>query len=332
MKRWGNLIGEVADFGNLIRATRKAQRGSRKSPEAAGFVFNMEKECLRLREELLSGTWEPAAYRYFSIQEPKYRIISAASFADRVVHHALVNVLEPIYEKVFIYDSYATRKEKGVHKARERAQMFLRKAEWFLKADVQKYFDSIDHDILLSILCRKIKDEKLLAILEKIIRHGGTNGKGLPIGNLTSQFLANVYLDPFDHFVKETLCVQGYIRYMDDWVIFSEEKAELKTWKKATEGYLHTHLQLTLNPSSTFLNQKLNGLSYLGARIYPGLMRIHRENFRRVKGRLRRIYAEYNQGYIPEERFIASLNSYEAYLEGFDTAGLRKNLWDFLEK
>ena len=192
---------------------------------------------LELQQELINGRYKPSAYRYFKIFDPKERIISVASFKDRVVHHALINILEPIYERCFIYDSYATRKEKGTHLAINRAQTFLKEDPWFLKTDIDKYFDSINQGILMALLNRKIKDHRLLEVAQAIIENGGVNGVGLPIGNLTSQFFANVYLNPFDHFVKQQLGVK-YVRYMDDFVLFSKNKEELKSHKKAIKDYL----------------------------------------------------------------------------------------------
>lgn len=205
MKRYGNLFSEFASFANLYQAYKKARKGAVGKPETRAFTFHLEPQLLELQTELLTGNYQPSPYRYFCIYDPKERQISVAAFRDRVVHHALINVLEPIYERCFIHDSYATRKGKGTHLAIERARRFLRKTGWFWKCDIDKYFDSMDQHTLIAILRRKIKDERLLSVVHRIVGNGGVAGIGLPIGNLTSQFFANVYLNPFDHFVKNEL-------------------------------------------------------------------------------------------------------------------------------
>lgn len=326
MKRYGNLMSQLLDFGKLLHAYQKARKANPRSEEGAKFSFHLETELLQLRAELASGSWEPLPYRYFPITDPKYRIISAAAFRDRVVHHALISVIEPIYERSFIFDSYATRKDKGTHAARKRAQHFVRKYRWFLKTDIEQYFDSIDHEILLNILSRKIKDRHFLSLLEKIIRHGGKSGKGLPIGNLTSQFLANVYLDPLDHFIKDQLGVRGYIRYMDDFVFWDSDKAKLKDLKGKAAHFLAHQLQLSLKPSATFLNQRVNGLGFLGGRIFVDTIRIRKENLTRCLHRMRKTSFEYREGAIDEAQFLASQNGSWAYLQGFDSLGKRQEL------
>ncbi|MDX2285868.1 MAG: reverse transcriptase/maturase family protein [Bacteroidia bacterium] len=319
----------MASFANLYYAWRKAMRGSGGSEEALKFTFFLEENLLRLSEELLSGQWRPDPYRYFPIWRPKHRIISAASFRDRVVHHAIIRVLEPIYERVFIHHSYATRKGKGVHKARAQAQAYVRAYAWFLKSDVEKYFERIDHDCLLRILARKIKDQAAVGLLEEIIRHGGHAGKGLPIGNLTSQFLANVYLDPLDHYIQDSAAAPGYIRYMDDFVLFSDDRYILKAWLGDIRIYLQDELRISLKESATYLNQRANGLSFLAGRIYPSLMRVHRANLRRAMAGVRHRERRYLQGKLDEAGLSASMNSYAAYLESFDTAGLRRKLFAY---
>lgn len=326
MKRYGNLMSQLLDFGRLLQAYKKARKTNPHSEESAKFSFHLESELLQLRSELASGSWEPQPYRYFPITDPKYRIISAATFRDRVVHHAMIQVLEPIYERCFISDSYATRKNKGTHAARVRAQYFVRKYRWFLKTDIEQYFASIDHEVLLGILKRKIRDRHFLLLLEKIIRHGGKAGKGLPIGNLTSQFLANVYLDPLDHFIKDQLGVKGYIRYMDDFVCWEVEKTKLKLLKPEVEGFLANQLQLSLKPSATFLNQRANGLSFLGGRIFVDTIRIRKENLNRCLRRMRKKHFEYREEVMEEAQYIASLNGSWAYLRGFDSLGKRQKL------
>ena len=234
MKRYGNLWDEVVSHENLLRAYRNARRGKRGHRRVERFEFRRESELARLREELLAGTYLPGGYRTFMLYDTKARMISAAPFRDRIVHHALCNVLEPIFERSFIHDSYASRKGKGTHAALRRYQQFARQNAYVLKCDVRKFFPSIDHQILKDRIARKIKDEDVLALAGSIIDNSNEQvsvpghfpgddlftqldrRRGLPIGNQTSQFFGNVYLDALDHFIKEDLGCPGYIRYVDD--------------------------------------------------------------------------------------------------------------------
>lgn len=331
MKRVGKLFDKVCDFDNLLRAYKRAFRASGRTPAACEFCFRLEKEILQLQRELLSGEYQPAPYRYFRISDPKARIISVADFRDRVVHHALVGVLEPVFERRFIYDSYATRKNKGTHKAILRAQSFIRKNFFFLKTDIAKYFDSIDHNILLALISRKIKDKDILALTETILRNsdesrGMRRATGLPIGNLTSQFFANVYLDPLDHFIKDERGVKYYIRYMDDMALFSEDKGFLKEILAMMRDFLKEKLKLELKQSATFINTRIHGIPFLGFRIFPKLKRIKSENLRRFRQRLRQRQWEMESGRIAESAYGMSLQSLVAHLKFGDTMQLRKEM------
>lgn len=324
MKRYGHLFENFTSFSNLLSAFKKARKGAVGKQETQQFSFYLERELFSLQEELITGQYMPAPYRYFQIYDPKQRTISVAAFRDRVVHHALINVLEPIYERCFIYDSYATRKGKGTHTAINRAQFFLRQSPWFFKTDIDKYFDSIRHDKLLALITRKIKDPQLLAVAEAIIRNGGASGVGLPIGNLTSQFFANVYLNPFDHFVKQELSVRHYLRYMDDFVLFADNRRQLKLWRGEINNYLHKQLHLSLKPKASFINQAPNGLTFLGRRVFPRVVRLARPNGQRMLRRMGAKERAFRKGEINEDTFIQSMNSYWSQLERF--AGLRQDL------
>lgn len=250
---------------------------------------------------------------------------------DRVVHHALVSVLEPIYEKIFITDSYATRKNKGSHRAIRQAQVYLKKHRYFLKIDIQKYFESIKHSILSEILTRKIKDKDILALVQVIIANNdlsqNTNtGVGLPIGNLTSQFFANVYLDIFDHFVKEELRV-AYIRYMDDMVFFSDDKSRLKEILVKAEEYLDTKLQLKLKEKAVIINTATHGLSFLGFRIFPNLIRVKNENIKRMKKNIKIKQYAHQQHKITEQELAHSINGVIEFVKTADSLRLRQKIF-----
>lgn len=322
----GGLFEHFSSFSNLLAAYQKARRGTRKNQATSEFFLNLEYELFEMQESLRLMTYYPEDYRYFQIYDPKERTISVAPFRDRVVHHALVNVLEPIYERCFIYDSYATRKGKGTHKALRQAQRYLKRTGWFFKTDISKYFDSIQHDVLLELLSLKIKDKQVLEITERIIRNGGAGGVGLPIGNLTSQFFANVYLNKFDHFVKQELRFKEYIRYMDDFVLFSSDKDWLKQARLEIEAYLKEQLGLSLKPSGTYINSATNGLTFLGRRVFPATLRIAPENLKRMLKRMKACEADHLSGEMDEATFLQIMNSYWSIIQHGDTLGLRKKL------
>jgi retron-type reverse transcriptase len=314
MQRVGNVWEGFLSFENLYRAWKRAFT-STKSPESYAFSFHLEKELFTLQEELASQTYIPGDYRYFTISDPKKRTISVARFRDRVVHHALVQVLEPIYEKRFIYHSYATRKGKGTHKAIEQARQYLKNNKWYLKMDISKYFDSIDHSVLKRILQRQIKDTNILDLCARIIAKGGDGQCGLPIGNLTSQFWANVYLDKFDHFIKDRLRVKAYLRYMNDFCLFSSDKQFLKDSLSVITQFLKTELRLEPKPRATLINTSLHGLPFLGARIWPSLIRIGQNNFKRSFNRLKQRETEYRTGKVPYKNYVCSMESLLSYLK-----------------
>jgi len=329
MKRYGYLFEQACEFTSLYRAFKKAFRGSGKTKAACRFCFHLEAELLRLREELEDETYRPAPYRYFKVFDPKERTISVAAFRDRVVHHAIVAALEPLFEPMFIYDSYATRKDKGTHKAVQRAQDFLVKNFFYLKLDIEKYFDNIDHKILLRLVASKVKDKKLLRLIGRIVENsdvsrGLEDGKGLPIGNLTSQFFANVYLNALDHFIKDTLRVKHYIRYMDDIVVFSDSRASLKGMRELIAKFLSDKLGLRLKDKATLLNTSLHGLPFLGYRVFPGIIRIRRENLARIRKRLEDKLQQFRKGIISEDKMVMSVRSWFAFMGFANSQGLRQ--------
>lgn len=235
MKRADNLFEQITDYNNLRLAYLKALKGKRFTPAAIIFDLNADKNLYRIKNQLENGTYVFGNYWQFKIYDPKERTITAATFENRIVHHAIMNVLEPIFERQFIFHTYACRKGKGSHKAIKYAQNCCRKSEYYLKLDVRKYFDNINHSVLKQKLCHIIKDDKCLKVLFDIIDSYSINAlsvldelRGLPIGNLTSQFFANFYLSSLDHFVLENLKTVGYVRYMDDIIVFANYIQDLK--------------------------------------------------------------------------------------------------------
>ncbi len=328
MKRVNNIFDKLISFGNLYFAFKKAMKGSSKKYSSSYFHFNYEKEIIKLRDELKNGTYKPERYRYFMIYEPKEREISVAGFRDRVVHHALINVLEPVFDKRFIFHSYATRKNKGTQKAIKQAQNYLKNKYFYLKSDIKKYFQNIDHSILIYLIERKIKDKKIMDLIGIILQNNDISkernlNKGLPIGNLTSQFFANIYLDKLDHFVKEDLKIRYYIRYMDDFVFFENDKEKLKEILFIINNYLRKNLKLGLKEKATFINTRLNGLPFLGMRIFPNNIRIKKENVNRIVKKINLRRYQFLNSKISEKKYIQSLNSIYSFLRFADTYNLR---------
>jgi retron-type reverse transcriptase len=310
----GNPSGlELHSFDNLLSAYRKAAKGKRGHPDVAEFEYRLEDNLLQLGCELGDQTYQPGAYHSFYIHDPKKRLISAAPFRDRVVHHALCNLMEPEFEKSFIFDSYANRIGKGTHKALDRAQGFARRFKYVLTCDVRQYFPSIDHEILLNVIARaagfdclrlnqrrpkqsppetgrllRFARNDMVWLVEKILHSGQGvlheeydmvyfagddlfsihRPRGLPIGNLTSQFWANCYLNPFDHFVKRNLRCKGYLRYVDDFLLFSNDKAELNDWRAQIIAELRK-FRLTLHETKCQPRPVPEGIPFLGFILFP---------------------------------------------------------------
>jgi RNA-directed DNA polymerase len=250
MKRERNLIEKIAEPENIRLAYWKARKSKEGRKEVADFTKNLDFEIRTLHESFLDGNIQVGTYHYFTIYDPKERVICASSFRERVIQHAIMNICHANFEKFQIYDSYASRKGKGTYAALARAKYFQKKYKWFLKLDVRKYFDSIDHDLLKQLLMRRFKDKYLLKIFCDIINSYETSaGKGLPIGNLTSQYFANHYLAVADHFIKEKLNASAYVRYMDDMVIWADDKGTLLKIGYQYKRFIEHELRLTLKPN-----------------------------------------------------------------------------------
>jgi len=342
MKRYKNLFESVCSLENLHLAYLKARRGKQTRWAVEDFTFHLEGELLQLRDELLNGTYTPGPYRQFTVYESKKRLISAAPFRDRVIHHAICNIIEPIFEATFIYDSYACRVGKGQHAALQRLRKFLQQNRYALRGDIARYFPSIDHEILFHLLARKIGDKRLLNLLATIIAHSPPEvgepvwfpgdelfaplrPHGLPIGNQTSQFFANVYLNPFDHFVKENLREKYYLRYVDDFAILSNDKAHLHEVKAIAKTFL-TDFRLRLHENKTQVFPATNGIDWLGYRVFPNHVRIRKSNVHRFKRRLRRMQEAYRKGEMSVKEIGIRIQSWLAHAGHADSYHLRRNL------
>jgi RNA-directed DNA polymerase len=336
------MYRQLCAWDNLLLAYRRASKGKRGQPTVASFEHRLEDNLTTLQAELRTRTYRPGPYASFYIHEPKRRLISAAPFRDRVVHHALCNLIEPIFERTFIADSYANRIGRGTHRALDRAQDLARRSPYVLQGDVRQFFPSIDHVILHTILSRKIADHDVLWLIDRILEGGSgvlseeydmvyfpgddlfavDRPRGLPIGNLTSQFWANVYLNPFDHFVKRTLRCQGYVRYVDDFLLFATDKDTLWRWKQAVQARL-AELRLTIHPE-THPRPVAEGISFLGFTIFPQRRRLKRRKGLYFQRKLRRLMAGYHTGEVPLEQVTASVQGWVNHVRYGNTVGLRK--------
>ena len=344
MKTHNHLFDPICSFKNLLAASRKAQMGKRLQDEVARFNFHLERELYRLQEELRTQTYRPGPYHEFYIYEPKRRLISAAPYRDRVVHHALCNVIEPIFDRTFIYDSYACRRGKGTHQAVDRFTQFCRKNRYVLKCDIKKYFPSVDHEILKVAFRRKIRDSRTLCLMDLIVDASNDQEyvleyfagdelltplyrrRGIPIGNLTSQFFANIYLNGFDHFVKTELRCRYYIRYVDDFVVLDNDKARLHEIKAEMEKYLAA-LRLKLHPRKCHVFPVEIGTNFLGYRVFPRHRRLPRPNVTRARQRLRRLQADFAEDKIPWRDVHQSVQSWLGHARHADTYRLRAQLF-----
>lgn len=327
MKRAGGLWPRVTSFDNLQRAANMAARGKRRVASVARFLERLEPESLRLQRELLEGAWHPGRPFTFTIIEPKERVISAAPFRDRVVHHALIDVLEPWLERRMIHESFACRRGKGTHAALRHARRLLRNHAWFLKLDVRSFFPSLRHGVVLESLRRVIKDRKVLDLCRRVMdgpAGEGHKATGLPIGNLTSQWFANLALDRLDHQVKEGMRIPGYVRYMDDCVLFADRKETLRQAHGTVAGWLRDVLQLELKSSATILAPAREGLPFLGWQIHRGTMRLRPENRRRSRRRLQMRLAQFHAGWIDEDQLASATRALIAHMEQGSTRRLRQ--------
>lgn len=325
MRRVGNLMDKIVDVDNLLAAYYNAAKGKRWKREVIKFSACLFDNVLMLRERLLAGTMDFGKYNYFKIYDPKERMISAARFEERVVHHAAMRVCEPHFERHLISDTYATRKGKGVYAAIDKARVGMRRMGYVAKLDVRKYFDSIHHDVLKVKLRRLFKDRRLLAMMDAIIdSYEVTSGRGIPIGNLTSQYFANYYLSFLDHFVKETLRVPVYVRYMDDMLVFGENKEVVKGYVAAIKHYVESELLLQLKPEVLMDTEK--GVSFLGYSVYRHKILLNRRSKLRLKRKYRLYTGFWESEKWDEEEYMAHMLPLMAFAEKAYTKQLRKRI------
>ena len=331
-----DLWQELCSYENLILAFKKARKHKTKKDYVIDFENNPENNILLLRSELLLCSYNPKPLKTFIVRDPKTRKISKSDFRDRVVHHALCNIMEPIFEKIFIFDSYANRKGKGTLKALQRFDYFKRKVSknstrncFVLKCDIKHYFENVNHKILLEIIRKKIRDEKIIWLIKIILQNhkiGGRSNLGMPLGNLTSQFFANVYLNELDQFVKHNLKATYYIRYVDDFVILSENYQLLQKYNQAINKFLAENLRIELHPDKSKIIKLYKGVNLLGFRVFYYHKLLRKANKRKFYRKLREQLESYKNKEINCKYLIQSLRGWLGYSMWANTYKMRKNI------
>lgn len=322
MKRIGYLTQQISDIDNLLLAFYKAKRGKHRSSEALFFQKNLEENIAELAEEINSGDISVGKYEYFYIEDPKRRLICAASFRERVLHHAIMNVCHRFFERNLIKTTYATRPGKGIYQAIDRAKIAMKRYKFVAKFDFRKYFDSISHEILKEKLKRIFKDDRLLSMMSKIIEsYSKSAGCGIPIGNLTSQYFANFYLSEMDHYIKEVLKAPEYIRYMDDFLVFSDEYDVLEDNILKIKDLSEQRLSLVLKPIVKELT--INGVDFLGYKVCADKILLTQRSKKRLlrKSRLYDDFVEF--GVWNEKEFYEHITPLLSYAMKAYSKGLR---------
>jgi len=344
--KYDNLFDDISGFQPLISAAKRAVKGKRHKPGAAMFMANLETAVLQLERELRDRCYVPGPYSEFTVTDAKTRNISAAPFRDRVVHHALCGVLEPIFERGFVYDSYANRQGKGSHRAVDRYEKFRDRFAYVLRCDIYRYFPAIDHALLKADLRRRITCDSTLWLADLIVDRSNkqepvdlhypgddllaplTRRRGLPIGNLSSQFFGNLYLDGMDHFCREVLSARGYVRYVDDFALFHDDPEILDQWRQRLASFLALR-RLSLHPRKTQIIATNEPTRFLGYELLPdGRRRLPEENIRRFRGRLRSMRDRWRAGTIEIADVKQRVNAWISHAEHADTWRLRHAVFE----
>lgn len=335
-------------WDNLLRSYRKAARGKRGRLAAAAFEHRLADRLIELQDDLIGQRYAPGQYHHFYIHEPKRRKISAAPFRDRVVHHALCNVIEPLFEARFLPDSYANRVGKGTHRAIDRLQAFARRHRYVLRCDIVRHFPALDHAVLRAELVQVVGDETVLWLVDRILASGtgvladeynmvyfpgddllaSLRPRGLPIGNLTSQFWSNCYMNPFDWFVRRELGCRAYLRYVDDFALFADSKRQLWRWHARIVERL-AHLRLTVHPRVQVI-PATEGIPWLGFVVYPDHRRVKRRNVVNFRRRFAARFDDYLAGRISFAELDASVQGWINHVRYADTWGLRQHVCGML--
>ena len=350
MNNHQHLYKIVCSYENLVLAWKKARKGKILKQNVIDFENDLKNNLNLLRVELLLHAYQPRPLKTFILRDPKTRTISVSDFRDRIIHHAICNVIEPIFDKTFIFDSYANRKSKGTLAAVKRLKFLQRKVSrnktlvkkfnkrnirgFFLKGDIKKYFDTVDHEKLLKIIKRKIQDPELIFLMQKILFNyqAKEKGKGMPLGNLTSQFFANVYLNELDQFIKHKLKVKYYLRYVDDFVILHNDKLELYFYKEKIEKYLQDDLHINLNADKSKIKPLARGIPFLGFRNYYHHRILRKKSTKRIYYKIYALEKDYHYRKINYDKIYDFLEGWCAYAKNANTFKLREKLLEQIEQ
>ena len=326
---------EIYSYENLELALKKARKGKTTKSYVIKFENNLKENLIKLSNELKAKTYRPRPLKTFILRDPKTRKISKPNFRDRIVHHALCNIIEPSLDKNFIYDSYANRKGKGTFKAIKRFNYFKRKASknntrncFVLKADIKQYFETVDHEILISILKKEINNKKIIKLIRAILKNYKTkeNRVGMPLGNLTSQFFANVYLNELDQFVKHKLKAKYYIRYVDDFAILDSSREKLRKYKTIINEFLKNHLNLELHKDKSKVLKLNKGIGFLGFTIFFNHKLIRKKNLNRFMRKFEKLKTLYERQKIDRDKVVESFEGWLAHIEHANTYKYRRHL------
>ncbi len=317
MKTHKNLWSQFISPENFDMAAHRALRGKKSKASATRFLRRRDAKLARLRQNLENGSFQTGRYRVFTVYEPKQRdIYMLPLYPDHIVHHALMNVLAPIWQKMFIHDTYACVPGRGLRVASLRCSEFVRKNKYVLQCDIRKFYPNINHDIMMRIIKRKISDKKILALLENIVR-SMPPPRGMPIGNLTSQWLGNLYMNDLDMFVKHVLHIKHYIRYCDDFCVFGNDANELVRIRTLLRDWLFENLGLTF--SRAYVKPTAHGVDFIGYRHFKTHVILTRAGARKIKRKMRILirHAEISA------HTTSQLDSYRGWLRWACTYNLR---------
>jgi retron-type reverse transcriptase len=348
------MYEEIYDFNNLLSAYQAARKCKRYKSNIVNYGFFLESNLFKLQRELILETYLPSSYVCFTVSDPKLRKVAAPAFRDRVLQHSLVSRIEPLFESKFIYDSFACRKNKGTHFGLSRIKKFLQAARsiygkdaqiYCLRMDIQKYFASISWDVLLTLVNKTVPCDKTKRLIEKFItKHKCFNIKGrpieapedvvnpdlrrgVPIGNLTSQLFANIYLNELDHFAKETLHIRWYARYMDDFLVIDSDKEYLKQTKEDFKSFLECHLHLSLHPKKVIIQNVKSGIPFVGYLIFYDHVLVRGKTLLRMRQKLK-LRRNENLKNGEEHKLEATYSSIRGHLKRANAYGLEKNLFE----
>lgn len=323
MKRVSGLYDRILERDNLIDAFYRAAKGKRYRAEVREFQSDLPSWLASIPQRLRTGHFHFGRFHQFLIRDPKERIITAPCFEERVVHHAIMNVCEPVLDRWLINDSFACRFGRGREAAVKQAMQFSGTQRWCLKLDVRKYFDSINHDRLLELLTRRFKEVPLHELCEQIVRSfRGAQGMGLPIGSLMSQHFANFYLGWLDRYVKESLQVRAYVRYMDDMLMWGIDRHELQRVQRECELFVADELRLEFKPAQ--IRRVEQGVSFLGCRLFPTHVELNRRSKQRWRRRVRFLEKAHRLGLLSDLDLQKRLTSLTAFAK---SGGVRS--WKF---